>query len=193
MRLTAVIIQAVMLLAIPSTRVTAQTVESGQSIAANQAYLGGRVGGLQQSDLWSSKNGAGLGFGASLGMSVNPRWAVQIDIWIPRYATWSASESGSGEIRDRLVAISAVRRRTTGHVRPYLLVGAAVGKEDERSRTASYPDIRVHTSKVAWVELGGGALFPLSSRVVLAPELRVDTVLFANILRPSVALIYQLR
>jgi hypothetical protein len=184
---------AVAMVATISAHAMAQTDgDSQDGVAVHEISVGAGLAVLRQSDLANDKLGTGVGSGASVAVLVTRRVAIQITLWLPAYTVWSRSEFGSAEIRDRLVSVTAVRRRTQGHVRPYVLAGAAVGREDERSRAVTAAAARVHREKIGWIELGVGGEVVLSARLAVAPEIRVDTQVIANIVRPGVALIYRL-
>jgi hypothetical protein len=187
------IARALVVLAATTVPAAGQTGEGLEHFAtARDVYAGARAGGLRQFDAGTGNTGTSVGAGGSVSVFVNTRWGVEAGMWAPAYATLSVWSSGTTEVRDRLLSISAVRRRGRGRIRPYALVGIAVGREDRRSHSVTRPDPRVHSQSIVWIEAGVWAYFPLRARLAVAPELRIDTLLFANIARPSISVVYRL-
>lgn len=171
----------------------AQTADKGG------VYAGGRLGAnIERTDPGS---GTSVGAGGSVGVFFTERWAVDIEAWIPGYITDQAcgppvpappflntpGPCGPGQFRDLQFAVSAVRHFGGRGVHPYVLVGAAKLWTQSRTPLGDWTN-----SESVYPQGGAGLVIPLSSRLSLVPEVRMDVLFLGGILRPSIAAVYRL-
>jgi len=91
-----------------------------------------------------------------------------------------------------LVGVSAVRRFGDGGVHPYVLVGVAKLWNQQRARRADGSVVQWTRNESAYPQGDVGLEIPLSTRLAVAPEIRLDFLFLGGILRPNVALIYRI-
>ena len=137
----------------------------------------------------------------SFGFYFTERWAVEMEAWIPAYITDqacgppvpappflnTAGPCGPGQFRDLQFTVSAVRHFGGNGIHPYVLVGAA--KLWTQSRT---PQGDWTNNEGVYPQGGVGLVIPLSSRLALVPEVRLDYLILGGILRPNVTVVYRL-
>lgn len=166
------------------------------SLDSPAVYVAGRFGG----DLEGTDPGSGtsMGVGGSFGFSLTERWSLDIEAWVPGYITDVAcppdafTPCGPGQFRDLLVAVSALRRFGGHGVRPYVLVGVAKLWNEQKATHADGSVIQWTRNEGVYPQGGIGLEIPLSTRLSLAPEVRLDFLFLGGILRPDVALIYRI-
>jgi hypothetical protein len=178
----------------------------GQTSNGHPLFVVGRVGGnIQSTDPGS---GASVGAGGSFGVFFTAHWALDIEAWLPSYITdrvcpprgpdfvpYKDASGGThvdppceqGQFRDLLFGVNALRRFGGSGIHPYVLVGFV--KSQIQNRTSV---VRWEYGN-AYLQGGGGVVFPLSSRLALAPEVRIGFGGLAAMVRPSVALVYGVR
>jgi hypothetical protein len=165
--------------------------------ASHAVYVAGRVGG----DLESTDPGSGIsmGVGGSFGFSFTDRWSLDIEVWVPGYITDVAcppadalARCGPGQFRDLLVGVSALRRFGDQGMRPYVLVGVAKLWNQQIARRADGSVVQWTRNESAYPQGGIGLEIPLSTRLALAPEVRLAYLFLGGILRPNVTLVYRI-
>ena len=171
----------------------------GQTADLHSVYVAGRLGG----NLEGTDPGAGtsVGAGVSLGFFFTEHWALEMEAWIPAYITDQAcgprvpappfntqGPCGPGQFRDLQFAVSAVRHFGGNGVHPYVLVGASKLWTQGRTPLGDWTN-----SESVYPQGGVGLVIPLSSRLALVPEVRLDFLFLGGILRPNVAVVYRLR
>jgi hypothetical protein len=163
---------------------------------SHTVYVAGRIGG----DLEGTDPGSGtsMGVGGSFGFSFTERWNLDIEAWVPGYITDVAcppdafSRCGPGKFRDLLVGVSAVRRFGGQGVHLYLLFGMAKLWNQQIATRADGSVVQWTRNESAYPQGGVGLEIPLSTRLALAPEVRLDFLFLGGILRPNVTLIYRI-
>jgi hypothetical protein len=167
-----------------------------QSRDSRAVYVAGRFG----ADFEGTDPGSGtsMGIGGSFAFSFTDRWSLDIEAWIPRYITDVAcppdafAPCGPGQFRDVLVGVSALRRFGGRNVRPYVLVGVAKLWNQQIARRSDGSVVQWTRNESAYPQGGVGLEIPLSTRLAVTPEVRLDFLFLGGILRPSVALIYRI-
>ena len=168
-----------------------------QSDTQPDLYVAGRFGAdLEGTDPGS---GASLGVGGSFGFSFTEHWSLDVEAWVPGYITDVAcppdafTPCGPGQFRDLLVGVSVLRRFGGQGIRPYVLVGVAKLWNQQKARRADGSPVQWTRNESAYPQGGVGLDIPLSTRLVLAPEVRLDFLFLGGIVRPNVSLIYRIR
>ena len=163
---------------------------------SHTVYLAGRFGG----DLEGTDPGAGksMGIGGSFGFTFTERWSLDIEAWVPGYITDVAcppdafARCGPGKFRHVLVGVSAVRRFGGQGVRPYLLVGAATLWNQQIATGADGSVVQWTRNESTYPQGGVGLEIPLSTRLAVAPEVRLDFLFLGGIVRPNVTVMYRI-
>lgn len=114
------------------------------------------------------------GVGASIGRFLSHQWAVEFEMWM-RASNPECCAPRSTEV---LYSVSVVRLLATDGIQPYMLGGLTLLQAD-------HPQLQV--------QIGVGAQFPLYQRFGMAIDLRGNGGGSTMIVRPSAALIYNLR
>lgn len=152
-----------------------------QTPASDRAFVSGRFGAaIQRAE--DGERGTSVGAGASAGFFINPRWALELEAWIPAYI-----EANGKEFRDLLFSGSALRFFNAGRIRTHLLAGFTVARVESKSAFGESSNL------YSYVQVGGGVAFPLGGRLALVPEVRANLGLASNIVRPTLALVYTFR
>ena len=124
-----------------------------------------------------------------------------MEAWIPAYITDQAcgppvpappflntpGPCGPGQFRDLQLTVSAVRHFGGNGIHPYVLVGAAKLWTQSRTPLGDWTN-----NESVYPQGGVGLVIPLSSRLALVPEVRLDYLFLGGILRPNVAVVYRL-
>jgi hypothetical protein len=170
-----------------------------QTADLHTVYLAGRLGAnLEATD---PGTGSSIGAGGSFGFFFTERWAIEIEAWIPAYITDQAcgppvpappflntpGACGPGQFRDLQFAVSAVRHFGANGVHPYVLVGAAKLWTQSRTPLGNWTN-----SESVYPQGGVGLVIPVSKRLALVPEVRVDYLFLGAILRPNVTVVCRL-
>ena len=171
----------------------------GQTADVHSVYVAGRVGAnLEGTD---PGGGTSIGTGGSFGFFFTERWAADIEAWIPAYITDQAcappvpappfrnvpGPCGPGQFRDLQFAVSAVRHFGGNGVHAYVLAGLAKLWTQSRTPLGDWTN-----SESVYPQSGVGLVIPLSSRLALEPEVRLDILFLGGILRPNVTVVYRL-
>jgi len=171
----------------------------GQTADVHAAYVAGRLGAnLERTDpggrhvgrswriVWllfhralGCRNG-GLDFGIHHGPSVRP------PVPAPPFLN-TPGPCGPGQFRDLQLTASAVRHFGGDSIHPYLLVGAAKLWTQIRTPLGDWTN-----NESVYPQGGVGLVIPLSSRLALVPEVRLDYLVLGGILRANVAVVYRL-
>ena len=83
---------------------------------------------------------------------------------------------GPGQFRDVLVGVSALRRLGSWGVRPYVLVGVAKLWNQQIATAPEGSIVQWTRSESVYPQVGLGLEIPLSTRLALAPEVRLDAL-----------------
>ena len=171
----------------------------GQTADVHAVYVAGRLGvNLERTDPGA---GTSVGAGGSFGFFFTERWAVEMEAWIPAYITDQAcgppvpappflnapGACGPGQFRDLQFTVSAVRHFGGHGIHPYVLVGAAKLWTQSRTPLGDWTN-----NESVYPQGGVGVVIPLSSRLALVPEVRLDYLFLGGILRPNVSVVYRL-
>jgi hypothetical protein len=163
----------------------------------HNVYVTGRIGG----DFEGTDPGSGtsIAVGGSFGFSFTERWSVDIEAWVPKYIADVAcppgdalAHCGPGKFRDVLVGVSAVRRFGGQGVRPYVLLGLAKLWNQQIATRADGSVVQWTRNESAYPQGGVGLEIPVSTRLALAPEVRLAFLFLGGILRPNVTLMYRI-
>jgi hypothetical protein len=172
---------------------------SGQTAEVHTVYVAGRFGAnLEGTD---PGTGASVAAGGSLGFFFTGRWAIEVEAWIPAYITDQAcgppipappflntpGPCGPGQFRDLQFTVSAVRHFGGPAVHPYVLVGAAKLWTQSRTPLGNWTN-----NESVYPQAGVGLVIPMSNRLAVVPEVRLDYLFLGGILRPTVAAVYRL-
>ncbi len=159
----------------------------GQTADRGAVLVAARAGANYQGT--ESDSGTSVGGGGSAAIFVSPRWAVEFEVWIPAYVEGLVPtlRPEPGRFRDLLVGVSALRLFGRDGVRPYVLFGLAVSRTEYRARFEQWANAGTYG------QAGTGILVPLSGRLAIAPEVRLNVGVFSGIVRPGVAVVYRLR
>lgn len=114
------------------------------------------------------------GGGGSIGAFLSQLWAVELEAWMRA----SNPECCGPRRREMLYSLSVVRLLTAQGLQPYMLGGLTLLQADK-------PELQV--------QVGVGAQFPLYRRLQMAIDLRGNGGGSTMIVRPTAALIYNLR
>ncbi len=114
------------------------------------------------------------GGGGSIGAFLSQLWAVELEAWMRA----SNPECCGPRRRQMLYSLSVVRLLTTQGLQPYMLGGLTLLQADK-------PELQV--------QVGVGAQFPLYRRLQMAIDLRGNGGGSTMIVRPTAAIIYNLR
>jgi hypothetical protein len=174
--------------------VACRSVAFAQSDVHN-VYVAGRIGGnFEGTDPGSGRS---MGIGGSFAFTFADRWSLDIEAWVPGYIADVAcppdllDPCGPGKFRDLVLGVSAVRRFGGQGVRPYVLFGVAKLWNQQIATRADGSVVQWTRNESVYPQGGVGFDIPLSTRLVLAPELRLDFLFLGGIVRPNVTLIYR--
>lgn len=152
----------------------------GHTTATDDTFVAVRVGANKTAEP-TLGDGMSLGAGGSLGWFFTPSWAIEFEVWVPGYV-----EAEYGSYRSLLFGVSARRHFGNRRVRPYVLIGGAISRDDNRTPAG-------HGSGGNLAALAGGGLhIAVGRRLAVEPELRVNYMPMMGILRPTLALVWHL-
>ena len=183
-------------------------IEADAQTTDPRRYVGFKAG-VNNEHAEDNLNGTTFGAGFSLGLPLASDWLTEIELWIPTYLQKGGPESNSKH-RDILVNVGMIRPFGTGTVQPFVVVGGAYARTQDRLTlcTALRPSFDgggLATTVVACNEpdvtdrrqerfdshslmfLGGGGMkIQLTRRLMIVPELRVNGFVTVLIVRPSI-------
>lgn len=166
---------------VTATAAAEQTTGAGRQASAGPAERGfvlGRFGMVKQ-HAEDGESGTATGGGASVGFFVTPRWAVELEVWVPQFIS-----AHGKQFRDVLFSGSAVRFLGRERVRAHLLIGVAVARVESKTASGDY------SNSYSYTQVGGGVTVRIAGRFALATEVRADLALTAILVRPSAGLVY---
>jgi len=166
--------------AVAAVFLAAAGVLHGQTPAENGAFVAGRVG-INIAAEPTLGDGSSFGAGGSFGLFFAPSWALELEAWVPAYV-----EAEYGSYRSLLFGVSARRHFGSHRVRPYLLVGGAVSKDDNITPAGHSGGGNLSA------QVGGGFHVALGGRLAVEPEVRLNYMPMMAILRPTVAIVWSL-
>jgi len=152
-------------------------------------------------DALRGTSGAG---GISAGLSFGPRWAGEVEFWLPGHIL---DANGERAHRDILFSAGLIRAFETGRVRPYLLAGLSAARTETSVTFCSAADdptklvdcsgpnigerLRERfTTSSGYFFIGGGIEVPLGERLRLVPDLRVHLAVTSVIVRPAIGVAF---
>ncbi len=136
-------------------------------------YLGVKTGAnIERAEDGLAGESVGIGLEAGLGLTRN--WALDFEVWVPAYF-----QTGRGEHRDVLFNVTAVRSFGETGARPFVVMGAGFGRVQQRFESEQFDSFE------SYLVFGGGVQIPVSTRLAIVPEVRVNYAIGAVIVRPQ--------
>jgi hypothetical protein len=176
---------------------------AAQTAPDRRGFVGVKAG-LNHERAEDALRGTSGGGGIIAGLSFGPRWAGEVEFWLPGHIHDATGEPAH---RDILFSVGVVRSFETGRVRPFLLAGLTAART-ETSVTfcsaagepttlvdCSGPDAgeRISerfTTSSGYFLIGGGLDVPLGPRLRLVPDLRVHLAVTSVIVRPAIGVVF---
>jgi Outer membrane protein beta-barrel domain len=144
--------------------------------ADDAGYLGVKTGAnIERAE--DGLAGESVGIGLEAGLALTRNWALDFEVWAPAYF-----ETERGEHRDVLFNVTAIRSFRKSGARPFVVIGAGFGRVQQRLESQRFD------SSETYLVFGGGVQIPVSTRLAIVPEVRVNYAIAALIVRPQVGL-----
>jgi hypothetical protein len=173
----------------------------------DRGYAGVK-GGVNAERAEDDLRGSSFGAGVVAGIFLTPGWTLDGEFWRPGAIRTRPED---GRHRDTLVSVSARRSFGAGAVRPHLLAGVSIARTEDQLTTCiarrqssvdpvpvnflvpcGEPDVSerreerfASTSLLPLV--GAGVEIAIGRRLLLVPDVRVQTWVTSVIVRPAVA------
>jgi hypothetical protein len=186
------------------------TAAYGQAAGERRLYVAVKAGGsIERAE--DNLHGSVPAGGFAIGIPLASSWTVEVEVWVPGFIT-SGPEIAGIKHRDILVNGAVARRFTAGRLTPFVLFGLGVSQTQDRFNTCTAVRRRFDTGELETVVVSctepdilsrneerfdGGGLFalgglglevPLTRRVRVVPDVRVNAMVGSVIIRPSIAL-----
>jgi opacity protein-like surface antigen len=143
----------------------------------NSGYVGVRSGAnIERAE--DGLAGESVGVGVDAGLPLTTNWNLDFELWVPAFF-----KAGDTSHRDLLFNVSAIRALGEDAVRPFVLVGVGFGSVQTRSSLGSF------SSSTTYAVFGGGVQVPVSDRIAVIADVRVNFApIAAVIVRPAVGI-----